>query len=181
MRFARESACNMASVLPSTPSGLGRWRAACSGWLQRGQVSPTAHRTLRDTAERQEGQRIRARSTIGLTNWLGPTSRSRSLRPEGTHHPKATPDATPESTTTPMCNLAREHRAINPIDRDRRRRSRVRPAGAQLDEPAHVDLTGAGAIVEGEPGATRRARRHRQDLKRPCPRPIVRSPALAKP
>ena len=88
--FARESAGDVAGVLPSGPSGPARWGAACSGVLQRGQVSPTAHRTLSGTAERQAGQRIRARTTIGVTNRLGQTSRARSLRLARTHRLETT-------------------------------------------------------------------------------------------
>jgi hypothetical protein len=85
-----------------------------------------------------------------IIHWAHQLARSDEPIPvaEPATHPSSgsDTDATPKSTTAPICNLAREHWAINPIDRDRRSRSRVPPVGAQLDETAHVDLTGAAAM-----------------------------------
>ena len=100
--FAGDSACNNAIALPSTPSWLGRRRAAYSGCEQRGQVSPTAHNTVTGTADRQTGQRTRARSTIGLSS-------GGSVR-------RADPDP-----LNPAAPIIQKRRQRHPEERDERR------------------------------------------------------------
>jgi hypothetical protein len=65
--FASDSACSSAIVLPRTPAGLARRRAAYSGCEQPGHVSLIAHRTVTDTTDRHTEQRTRTGPTIGLS------------------------------------------------------------------------------------------------------------------
>jgi hypothetical protein len=100
-RFAGRSACSNASVLPGTPSGLGRRRAADSGCEQHGQVSPIAHNTVTDTTDRQTGQRTWARS-IGLSSrGLVRRADPGPLHPDRAHHLKATPTPPRRARQTP--------------------------------------------------------------------------------
>lgn len=72
--------------MPTSPSEPDRRRAVSSRVEHRGQVSPAAHTTLTSTAERQTGQRTRARSFILALHDALPRRSG-----HGPHHPGHAP------------------------------------------------------------------------------------------